>query len=107
MNNVIAKFVYQYHVLSQTIEEWENDVSKDDETENEILCRVLDSKKVEIHDLVYSFQAVGGRGLHMRLSRNFIIDVYSLQYVCCCLIRIPPVTCEKSASSLSFKPEEI
>ena len=47
MNNVIAKFVYQYHFLSQTIEEWENDVSKDDETENEILCRVLDSKKVD------------------------------------------------------------
>jgi hypothetical protein len=60
-----------------------------------------------IHEFVYSFQAVGGRGLHMRLSRNFIIDVYSLQYVYCCLIRIPPVTCEKSASSLSFKPEEI
>ncbi|CAB4034285.1 Hypothetical predicted protein, partial [Paramuricea clavata] len=32
---------------SQTIEEWENDVSKDDETENEILCRVLDSKKTK------------------------------------------------------------
>jgi hypothetical protein len=102
MNNVIAKFVYQYHVLSQTIEEWENDVSKDDETENEILCRVLDSKKVEIHDLVYSFQAVGGRRLHMRLSRNFIIDVYSLQYVYCCLIRIPPSHMRKKCFQFKF-----
>lgn len=38
-------------IFLQSIKEWEDEVSKDDETEDEILCRLLDSKKVNINIL--------------------------------------------------------
>ena len=38
--------------LLQSVDEWERDVSKHDETENEMLCRLLDAKKVSIYEVV-------------------------------------------------------